>query len=90
MASNKKDQLKELLDKQHNWPDTFNFKFIYKADQNTETRLKDIFPDNSEFKIKISTKQNFNSMNVHHLAKNSQEVMDIYKKAAEIEGVISL
>lgn len=90
MSLNKIDQLKELLDKHYKWPDTFNFKFIYKADPTIEARLKDIFPENSEFKIKTSNKKNFNSMNVHHLATGSQEVMDIYKKAAEIEGVISL
>ena len=90
MGLNREKELKDLLDHHYDWPDTFMFKFIYKSNQETEDRLKEIFSENSEFTIKSSTKQNFNSMSVKHLASSAKEVMDIYNKASEIEGVISL
>lgn len=90
MDLNKEKQLKELLDKHHNWPDTFLFKFIYKSDPETEKKLKALFPENAEFTIKSSTKNNFNSMSVKHIAKDTKDVFSIYKGAAKIEGVISL
>lgn len=90
MNSDKEKQLKELLDNHHDWPDTFMFKFIYKSDQNTESILRALFPKNAEFTIKSSTKNNFNSMTVNHLANDSEEVFSIYRAAAKIEGVISL
>ena len=86
----REEELKELLNKHHDWPATYNFKFIYKADESTESSLKELFPIQSEITIKTSKKKNFNSMNVHHLASNSKEVLDIYDKASKIEGVISL
>jgi len=80
----------ELLDHHHNWPDTFLFKFIFKSDPVIEKGLRDLFSSNSDFIIKSSKKKNYSSMTVNHLASSSKEVMDIYGKAAKIEGVIAL
>ena len=90
MDANKVKQLRELLNEHHEWPDIFVFKFIYQSDSGSEEKLKGFFPEDSEFIIKSSTKNKFSSMTVKHLCKDSEEVFDIYKKAATIEGVISL
>lgn len=90
MDSEKESSLRELLDRQHDWPDNFIFKFIYKSGSNTEETIKALFPENAEFTIKSSTKNNFNSMTVNHLCSGTDEVFKIYKLAGEIEGVISL
>ena len=90
MGLNKESELKELLDNQHNWPEVFMFKFIYENIDNTEQRLKAFFNKDSDFIIKSSTKQKFNSMTVNHLASSADEVLDLYKKVSEIKGVISL
>lgn len=90
MDSEKQNKMIDLLNDHHKWPDTFIFKFIYKSDPSTEKSLKDLFSDNSEFILKGSKKKNYSSMSVHHIASSGSEVMEIYKKASEIEGVISL
>jgi putative lipoic acid-binding regulatory protein len=87
-ANNSK--LKDLLDHHHKWPDTFLFKFIFKTDPLIEKDLSSLFSESSEFVIKNSKKENYKSMTVKHLVSDAQEILEIYKKAGEIEGVLSL
>jgi len=90
MDSEKQNKMIDLLDDHHTWPDTFVFKFIYKSDPATDKRLKGLFPDDSECTVKSSKKKNYSSMSVSHRASSGSEVMEIYKEASKIEGVISL
>lgn len=90
MAENKESELRELLDKQHNWPEAFLFKFIYKSNAETEASLKSFFDDKAEITIKQSKKENYNSMSVKYIAKSADDVLNIYNKVSKIEGVISL
>jgi hypothetical protein len=92
MELNRESELKSLLDKEHNWPEHFLFKFIYKSDPAIEKQLRDLFVSEKETEIEIkeSKKAKFNSMSVSFLAQNSDEILSIYHKARHIEGVISL
>ena len=83
-------KLKDLLSQVHKWPTHYNFKFIYKSDPEVFNQLKLLFPVDTEFKIKHSNKKKFESLNVRYMAKNAEEVLDLYQKASEINGVISL
>lgn len=90
MSINRESELKELLDKQHNWPEAFLFKFIYKSNPEIENKLKAIFDKEADILVKKSKKENYNSMSATIIAKSSDEVLDVYQKASVIEGVISL
>jgi putative lipoic acid-binding regulatory protein len=90
MKTERESELRELLDKQHNWPEKFLFKFIYKSNPETEKKLISMFDDTAEITIKKSKKENYNSMSVVYIAKNSEDVLNIYGQVSEIEGVISL
>jgi putative lipoic acid-binding regulatory protein len=90
MEQERLDNLRKLLDKEYKWPAHFNFKFIYKSDSNILEQLEAIFPIASERVIKHSKKKNYESLTVNHLANNADEVLDLYKKASAIEGVITL
>lgn len=92
MELNRESELKALLDKQHNWPEHFLFKFIYKSDPEIEKQLRDLFVSEKETEIEIkeSKKAKFNSMSVSFFAQSSDEILSIYLKARHIEGVISL
>lgn len=90
MELNRENQLRELLDNQHDWPEIFSFKFIYKANIETEEKLKGLFKENSEIIIKSSKKENYISMTVKHLSSSADEIMNIYAEASKIGGVISL
>ncbi len=90
MEEDKTVKLKDLLSHVHKWPTHYNFKFIYKSDSQILQKLKSLFPVGTEFKLKHSNKKKFESLNVIYLAKSADEVLSINKKAAEINGVISL
>jgi putative lipoic acid-binding regulatory protein len=90
MALNRKSELKQLLDQQHQWPEAFLFKFIYKNDPSTENQLRALFSEDSEIAIKQSKKNSFNSMSVNTIMKSAKEVLDVYAKVGKMEGVISL
>jgi putative lipoic acid-binding regulatory protein len=90
MEQEKIDNFRILLDKEYNWPAHFNFKFIYKSDSNILEQLEAIFPKASERVIKHSNKKNYESLSVNHLANSADEILELYKKASAIEGVIAL
>jgi putative lipoic acid-binding regulatory protein len=90
MGINRKSELKELLNKQHNWPEEFLFKFIYKSDADTEKKLRSLFKPGDEINIKTSKKENFNSMSVKAMMDNAEGVLGIYNKVSQIEGVFAL
>ena len=84
------ENLKTLLDKEHNWPSRYKFKFIYKSTPLILEQLKAIFPKESERIIKQSSKGNYESLTVNHWAKSADDILDLYQKASLIKGVITL
>jgi len=90
MEFNRESELRALLDNQHDWPEHFLFKFIYKSDPAIEKQLRDLFIGESDIQIKESKKAKFNSMSVSFLAQNAGEILSIYNRASQIDGVISL
>ena len=82
--------LRTLLDKEHTWPSYFTFKFIYKSDSLILDQLEALFPKESERIIKHSNKNKFESLTVKHLSNNADEILNLYQKASDIEGVITL
>lgn len=90
MEKDRTTKLKDLLSHVHKWPTYYNFKFIYKSDSQILEQLKSLFPSETEFKLKQSTKKNFESLNVNYMAQSADEVLDINQKASAIKGVIAL
>ena len=66
------------------------FKFIIKADNKTMALIEVIFEDDAEIIEKPSTKGNYISITIKQVVMSVDEIISIYEKAAEIEGVISL
>ena len=90
MEKDRTTKLKDLLSHVHKWPTYYNFKFIYKSDSQILEQLKSLFPSETEFKLKQSTKKNFESLNVNYMAQSADEVLDINQNASAIKGVIAL
>jgi len=90
MDAEKINNLKALLDKEHDWPSHYRFKFIYKSTSLIKGQLEAIFPKGSEHIIKKSSKENYESLTVNHLAKSADEILDLYKEASLIKGLITL
>ena len=84
-------RLKEQLENSTQWPSKYKFKFILKSNSKNQKKLIQIFKN---LKPKISTKHSstnkFTSFTILVELNSSDDVIEIYKLASEIDGIISL
>lgn len=78
---------KEALEAEHKFPTTYVFKFIVPRQQ--EQAFLDLFPA-EKFQKKESSTGRFSSFTLRRILQSSDEVIHIYQRAYEIEGIISL
>lgn len=81
------DGLREKLD-EFSYPTSFLFKFIFPIEQLEE--VKSIFQKDEKFEYRPSKQGNYLSLTCNAAVQSTEEIISIYKKAAEIKGVISL
>ena len=82
-----REEFIRMLDQEHQWPTWYMFKFI--APRGKEQQLVALFPD-GKASVKASSKGNYRSVTSKIMISSAEEVLDIYQKAREIEGVIAL
>lgn len=75
---------------QESWPAVYMFKMIFPADHRTYALVRGMFPDESRFFEKQSSKGNYVSITVKELMLGADEVVARYQRVSEIEGVIML
>jgi putative lipoic acid-binding regulatory protein len=91
MATNTFDELRKKLEESINsFPYIYMFKFIIKSDNRTMAMVEVIFDDDADIIQKQSAKGNYISITVKQVVMSVDEIIDIYEKAAAIDGVISL
>lgn len=91
MATNTFDELRKKLEESiDSFPYIYMFKFIIKSDNKTMALVEVIFDDDADIIQKQSTKGNYISITIKQVVLSVDEIISIYEKAAEIEGVISL
>ena len=78
---------KEKLENSHDVPGKYIFKFIVKPEHQVkvESLLK-----GAEIKLKPSSGNKYLSVTMQKKMASSQEVIEVYKEAYKIEGIISL
>lgn len=85
------DELRKKLEESGmSFPYIYMFKFIIKADNKTMALVEVIFDDAADIIQKQSAKGNYISITVKQVVMSIDEIITIYEKAAEIEGVMSL
>lgn len=82
-----RQSFKEKLEAQNSFPTLYMFKFIVPS--GNETAVAALLPNN-KMTIKNSSKGKYVSATIKAMMPNSEAILDVYEKAAEIEGVISL
>ncbi|MBK6986205.1 MAG: DUF493 domain-containing protein [Bacteroidetes bacterium] len=91
MAAGTFDELRKKLEESGmSFPYIYMFKFIIKADNKTMALVEVIFDDDADIIQKQSAKGNYISITVKQVVMSIDEIITIYEKAAEIEGVMSL
>ena len=78
---------KEKLENNHDFPGEYIFKFIVKPEH--ENEVKALVSD-AEIKLKPSSGNKYVSVTLTSEMESSEAVIDVYKKAHTIEGIIAL
>lgn len=77
----------EKLEGTHEFPDNYTFKFIVKPEH--QTKVESLVPG-AEIKLKPSSGNKYVSVTLSRRMNTSQEVIEVYKEANKIEGIIAL
>ena len=80
-------EFRELLEEETDWPTTYTFKFITPQDGLDE--LKELF-EGHPVKVRSSSKGNYVSVTARLKMRSSDEVLDVYDRAYDIDDVIAL
>lgn len=75
---------------QEDWPRLYFFKFIAPSDSRTIALVTRLFEDENNITMRPSRKGNYTSISVKEVMMSAASVIDVYEKAAQIKGVISL
>jgi putative lipoic acid-binding regulatory protein len=84
------ESLKSKLDNISVWPHRYMYKFIVPGEDEKIQQVRALFSDVEKFSTRQSSKGNFISATAIVWVDNSDEIINTYKSAAEIEGIISL
>jgi len=82
-----RDEFKERLDQEHQWPTWYLFKFI--VPRHLKEEVAALFPSEA-VTVKSSSQGKYKSVSAKVMMKSSEEVMRIYEKAYQIDGVLAL
>lgn len=78
---------REKLDTHYAWPALYTFKFIVPSGK--EKEVKDLFPNHTTTE-KLSKNGKYTSITINMMMPSSGAVIDVYKAAAVIEGIVAL
>jgi putative lipoic acid-binding regulatory protein len=87
MDENWINSFRQKLDEHYAWPALYTYKFIVPTGK--ETEVKNLFPHH-QVTEKQSKQGKYTSVTVQVMMQSSDAVIEIYRKAAEIEGIVAL
>jgi putative lipoic acid-binding regulatory protein len=91
MANNSFDDLQKKLEETiKSFPYLYLFKFILKANNHSMALVEVMFDNDAEILQRQSSKGNYISISVKQVVLNVDEIIAIYKKASQIDGLIAL
>jgi putative lipoic acid-binding regulatory protein len=82
------NSFQEKLDKFYAWPSLYTFKFIVPALKQDE--LRQLFPLHTTTIEKPSQKGKYVSLTYQMMMPSGESIIEVYKKASNIEGIVAL
>ncbi|MCB9334894.1 MAG: DUF493 family protein [Flavobacteriales bacterium] len=82
--------LERQLNDHHDWPNVYMFKFIIPADNHKLAQVEALFGPEAIVTTRQSSSNKFISITAKEMMISADKVIDTYKKATKIEGIISL
>ena len=84
-------KLRETLEETSSFPCAYLYKFIIPGGGGQLAELEKAFNDNeASFTVKPSRTGKYDSVSIKLTVSSAQEVIDLYQKVENIEGIISL
>lgn len=83
------DKLREQLELQ-DWPDIFMFKFIVPNEPEKIALVTALFDEATDLRMQPSKNEKYISIGAKELMMDVDSIIDKYKSASKIEGIISL
>lgn len=90
MNDNFYEGLKKKLEEQFSWPQVYMFKFIIPSDNHKLALVEALFGAMAEVTTRQSSTNKFISITAKEMMLSPNEIIEVYKKAEKIEGIISL
>lgn len=81
------EQFRAKLEETHDFPSLYMFKFIVAEEKQDE--VKKLFPGH-DVHTKTSSKGTYVSVTAQTMMPSSDSIVEIYKQASKIEGIIAL
>lgn len=88
MSNDKFADLRKKLEETLTYPSVYMFKFILPADNRKIALVENMFGGDAEIYTKESDKGKYISITVKEVVVSVDAIIDIYEKAAKIEGVM--
>lgn len=90
LSEEAKDRLRQSLEKVHEWPSLYMFKFIFEPEEARLQAVLDLFTPESEVLRRYSAGGKYLSITVREVMMSADDVVARYDRAATIQGVIVL
>ncbi len=90
LSEEAKERLRENLNKVHDWPSVYMFKFIFEPEVERLAAVVALFPPESEILRKYSSGGKYLSLTIREVMMSAEDVVARYDRAAAITGVITL
>lgn len=84
------DELRKKLEQDTSFPIVYMFKFILPADNHKLALVQNLFEEDAEMHQKESGKGNYISITIKKVVLSVDDIIAVYEKASEIEGVMVL
>jgi hypothetical protein len=91
MDSSDFERVKLALDKNHDWPSVYMFKFIVPSDNEKIAKVEALFNSNTaEIRLRPSKNGKYTSITAKEVMVDADHVLKCYEDASQIEGLIAL
>ena len=85
------DRIRQALDSYHTWPGVYMFKFIVPGDHEKVAQVQALFNSKTaQITSRSSSKGNFVSVTAREVMVSAEQVLEKYKEASKIEGLVAL
>jgi uncharacterized protein len=90
MTEEELEKFKQKLIETTSFPSVYMFKFIIKSENRSIAMVESLFGSESDLLTKESEKGKYTSVTAKQVVMNVEEIIEIYRKAAAIKGIIFL